>query len=201
MERENRYIVIKRSDLKATLASNRISKTDMADLIELAERVKTQRFVDSKAELETVVVERDWPEYERVWKMIEARVNMENQHEAIDLNGGVMLLASRICQACIQDAHEEGYDIEAGMFGPHLSKEMVEINNWRKKAELFDRLRELMGHIQDGSDKVVKLSQDDATQNYHVSVGSGTSFDYGFSLEQAILRAIESNRPRTSEGR
>lgn len=57
-EREERFIVIKRKDL---------SLFQSGALWELMEchRIKS---------VDAVVVERDWPEYETVWQMIEARV-------------------------------------------------------------------------------------------------------------------------------
>lgn len=57
-ERENRYIVIKRKNMHADL---------LYALQSWMERVDVPG-------IECVVVEKDWPEYEPVWKMIEARV-------------------------------------------------------------------------------------------------------------------------------
>lgn len=187
MERENRYIVIKRSDLKAALASNRISKTDMADLIELAERVRTQRFVDSKAELETVVVERDWPEYELVWKMIASRVDHgDKQFEKVP--DSCRMVANQICQAVIMDEAGEGCDLSAGLIGENLTAVIMQIDQWRRRSEQFQMIINLMGDIQDGSDVTVKLFQDDATHTYHVAVGKNGS-EWGNSLAEALAKA------------
>ena len=112
MEREERYVVLKIKDIEHFLST---SQKD--DLHDIRGTIDAYRRMTKKGELKAVVVESDWPEYETVWKMIEARVNMENQHQAIKLNEGVMRLATLIAQACVKDAHEEGYDIEAGMFG------------------------------------------------------------------------------------
>lgn len=62
-ERENRYIVIKRSDLKKVPVAYRSSMiTPMFNLLpHLPNR-------------ECLVIESDWPEYEPVWQMIERRV-------------------------------------------------------------------------------------------------------------------------------
>lgn len=191
MEREERYIVLKKSDLKAAVASGRLLPEDLDEINNLQASLTTQRFLDGKKPFECVVVEHDWPEYEPVWKMIEARVNMENQHQAIKLNEGVMHLATLIAQACVQDAHEEGYDIEAGMFGPNLSKILVDANEWRKKAELLGKLRETMGYIQNGTDQVVHIFQDDATRSYMVTVGTGVNRQgvSAPSFETSILMA------------
>jgi hypothetical protein len=203
MEREERYYIIKKSDLKAALDAKRLTQTDFQDLQETLARLRTQRFVDDKQPLKAVVVEADWPEYERVWKMIEARVNMENQHDAvrhsenhISLSEGVLLFARMLVEAAIQDEHEEGYDLTAGLFGPHLSKLMVQVNEWRKKAELFDMLTELMGYVQNGTDGIITLSQDDATLTHWVShrTAGKTNYDwqeYGPSLQAAIKLAHE----------
>ena len=187
MERENRYIVIKRSDLKAALASNRISKTDMADLIELAERVRTQRFVDSKAELETVVVERDWPEYELVWKMIASRVDHgDKQFEKVP--DSCRIVANQICQAVIMDEAGEGCDLSAGLIGENLTAVIMQIDQWRRRSEQFQMIVNLMGYVQNGTETTVKLFQDDATMDYHVVVGDKDS-EWGRTLAEALAKA------------
>ena len=187
MERENRYIVIKRSDLKSALASNRISKTDMANLIELAERLRTQRFVDSKAELETVVVERDWPEYEMVWKMIASRVDHgDKQFEKVP--DSCRMVANQICQAVIMDEAGEGCDISAGLIGENLTAVIMQIDQWRRRSEQFQMIVNLMGYVQNGTDTIVKLFQDDATMDYHVTVGENES-EWGRSLAEALAKA------------
>jgi hypothetical protein len=62
-ERENRYIVIKRSDLKKVPVTYRSTMiTPMFNLLPHLPR------------RECVVVESDWPEYEIVWAMIEHRM-------------------------------------------------------------------------------------------------------------------------------
>lgn len=58
-EREDRYIVIKRTDLSA------IEQQVLLGWLS-SSRIKTR---------EGLVIESDWPEYEPVWKMIEDRVS------------------------------------------------------------------------------------------------------------------------------
>lgn len=58
-EREDRYIVIKKSDLR--FAESRL----LQSLIEQC-KIKTRQ---------GLVIESDWPEYELAWKMIEDRVS------------------------------------------------------------------------------------------------------------------------------
>lgn len=75
MQREDRYIVIKRKE-----AARHLSDAEQQQLTELCEKVhrgRTER--DGKAGLACVVVERDWPEYEPVWAMLQQRVNSEGQ--------------------------------------------------------------------------------------------------------------------------
>lgn len=198
MEREDRYIVLKKSDLKAAVASGRLLPEDLDEINNLQASLTTQRFLDGKKPFECVVVEHDWPEYERVWKMIEARVNMENQHDAvrhsenhISLSEGVLVFARLMVEAVIQDENEEGFDLTAGLFGPHLSQLMVQVNEWRKKAELLGKLRETMGYIQNGTDQVVHIFQDDATRSYMVTVGTGVNRQgvSASSFETSILMA------------
>jgi hypothetical protein len=197
MEREERYIVIKKSDIKYALYHGSLIGSDIDTLNCTLEVLNLERHRRGKADLKTVVVEHDWPEYERVWKMLEARVNMENQHDAvrndvntIKLNEGVLVFARLLTQAVIQDEHEEGYDLTAGLFGPNLSQLMVEVNKWRKKAEMFDMIRNLMGYVENGTDTSVTLFQDDATRWFTVAIGRSheRKGESAPSLEEAIRR-------------
>ncbi|MNJ26555.1 hypothetical protein D3C77_210420 [compost metagenome] len=65
-EREARYLVIKLSKLDAGYATGEL----YADA-ELAKKIEK---LASSALIDCVVIEKDWPEYEPVWSMIEARV-------------------------------------------------------------------------------------------------------------------------------
>jgi hypothetical protein len=62
-QREDRYIVIKRSDLKKVPVAYRSHLVD--PMFSLLSHLPRREFV---------VVESDWPEFEPVWRMIEARV-------------------------------------------------------------------------------------------------------------------------------
>lgn len=195
MEREERYVVLKIKDIEHFLST---SQKD--DLHDIRRTIDAYRRMTKKGELKAVVVESDWPEYERVWKMIEARVNMENQHDAvrhsenhISLSEGVLVFARLMVEAVIQDEHEEGYDLSAGLFGPHLSQLMVQVNEWRKKAELFDMIRNLMGYIENGTDTSVTLFQDDATRWFTVAIGRSheRKGESAPSLEAAIRKMYD----------
>lgn len=72
MEREDRYIVIKRKDAEAYLSDGL-----KADLDRVCDAISERREADGRHPMECVVVECDWPEYERVWDMIKARVDGE----------------------------------------------------------------------------------------------------------------------------
>ena len=69
MKRENRYIVIKRKDAEAAL-----DKGQLEQLNGLSSVVSANRKKAGKLELNCVVVESDWPEYEPTWAAIEARI-------------------------------------------------------------------------------------------------------------------------------
>jgi len=68
-KREDRYMVIKYND------AQHLSLTDNAHLSRIGKRLERFRAEHRKPPLHCVVVESDWPEYEPVFKMIEARVN------------------------------------------------------------------------------------------------------------------------------
>ncbi len=70
MNRESRYLVIKRKDMEAALTDS------MRHVLQsLTRRVEDYRRANGKPDLECVVVERDWPEYEPTWLAIERRVD------------------------------------------------------------------------------------------------------------------------------
>lgn len=67
--REERYYVLKISDMRKYLS---IEKQEVVRSI--AEKLNAGRIVDKKNVLQAVVIESDWPEYDAVWQMIEARM-------------------------------------------------------------------------------------------------------------------------------
>ena len=72
MERETRYLVFKITDL------HKLS-TGMQDVLGVIARdVRAVRAARGKGDLECVVVEKDWPEYDETWWKIAARVDAEN---------------------------------------------------------------------------------------------------------------------------
>ncbi|MDC3312709.1 hypothetical protein OAV22_02105 [Flavobacteriaceae bacterium] len=72
MNRENRYEVLKISDV-----SEALNAEEKEALIHITETVAAWRERNGKIPLSCVVVESDWPEYEFVWGMIEDRVTGE----------------------------------------------------------------------------------------------------------------------------
>ena len=68
-KREERYIVFKMSDMV-----EHFTTTEALHLARLYEIQRVGRKEAGKSELECVVVEKDWPEYEPTWQAIEARV-------------------------------------------------------------------------------------------------------------------------------
>lgn len=72
-KREERYYVLKISDMKKYLSAE---KQDAVRAV--AEKLNAGRVVDGKTVFQAVVIEHDWPEYEPVWRMIEARMKAAN---------------------------------------------------------------------------------------------------------------------------
>jgi len=66
--RENRYTVLKNTDLKI------LSMFEQDVLYNILDKISRHRRDSGKNPLSCVVVESDWPEYEKVWEMIEERV-------------------------------------------------------------------------------------------------------------------------------
>ena len=187
MEREARYYVYKISDVKAALKVGRLTNTDEQYLLNLLETLNTQRYVTDNKPLETVVVERDWPEYELVWKMIASRVDHgDKQFEKVP--DSCRMVANQICQAVIMDEAGEGCDLSAGLIGENLTAVIMQIDQWRRRSEQFQMIVNLMGYVQNGTETTVKLFQDDATMDYHVTVGENES-EWGRSLAEALAKA------------
>jgi hypothetical protein len=67
-KREERYVVFKVTDAIKYLNDSERETLDM-----IHARMSLGRAIAGKPELTVVVVESDWPEYEGVWKSIEAR--------------------------------------------------------------------------------------------------------------------------------
>lgn len=74
MKREDRYLVLKRSNIEAAEKEGYISPAERGLLYHIAGKVAFSRYGESKPELKCVVVESDWPEYEHVWELIRLRV-------------------------------------------------------------------------------------------------------------------------------
>ena len=86
-KRKERYIVFKISDVVEHLTT-----TEALHLARLYEIQRVGRKKAGKSELECVVVEKDWPEYEPTWRAIEVR--MTGAQQAPD--GSAVQTAARI---------------------------------------------------------------------------------------------------------
>lgn len=185
----DRYTIIKNSD--ALLA---LDEQDSNDLNRIMRKIARYREKRSAIPFECVVVEHDWPEYEPVWNAIEQRV--DGPHPLPAMNKDVRSLADAISQAVLADEIAEGCDISAGMFRPVFSQLVFQLAETKRKSQLFDQLRDLMGHVENGTDGIITLFQDDATLSYWVSHRTSGRKEndwqeYGRSLEQAIRNAFE----------
>lgn len=69
-EREQRYVVFKLADMRRFLTFDEIQAIHVA-----AMKLAAYRHQAGKPDLECVVVESDWPEYEPTWQAIEARTS------------------------------------------------------------------------------------------------------------------------------
>lgn len=73
MNRENRYLVVKRKDILEHLSASEERQLGL-----LVEKICEGRKQQGKKDLECVVVESDWPEYDETWMAIAARVDAEH---------------------------------------------------------------------------------------------------------------------------
>ena len=65
--RENRYVVLKATDLQAV----GLTEVELDLLKAVCQKVDQYRRESGKPDMECVVVEKDWPEYEPTWQAIE----------------------------------------------------------------------------------------------------------------------------------
>jgi hypothetical protein len=96
MQREDRYIVIKKSDIESAIQSEDLTKQEAWNLKTIARLVDHGRESRGKQRLECVVVESDWPEYEPVWNMIAARVDGSPGQQAKPVKFALSTLDGRI---------------------------------------------------------------------------------------------------------
>lgn len=74
MERELRYCVLKISDMAEALSFEEIHI--LHQMYDKVRRYREQRLAEP---LECLVIEKDWPEYEPTWAIIEARVDRQQK--------------------------------------------------------------------------------------------------------------------------
>jgi len=79
MKREERYIVLKLTDLDAAL-----TPPARECLERLCDLVALQRALTGKRPFQAVIIEDDWPEFEPVWGMLERRVDGANHGSKCD---------------------------------------------------------------------------------------------------------------------
>jgi hypothetical protein len=91
--REDRYIVIKRSDL------DKMSPLDRDVALSNLEHVAALLFVWNAPERKCLVIESDWPEYEPAWQMIERRMAGQPPVTAAEELDAVLHWRSRHAQA------------------------------------------------------------------------------------------------------
>ncbi|QEI24922.1 hypothetical protein HWC41_gp030 [Salmonella phage SE24] len=85
MEREERYVVIKLSDIEKAIELGHITQSNFTTLEHILSKLWYSLAQRGKEDLKTVVVEHNWPEYEEVWKMLENRVEFEQaRQEEVD---------------------------------------------------------------------------------------------------------------------
>jgi hypothetical protein len=63
--------VLKNKDIAAYLTDEERERLD-----DICRKINHGRLLDGKDTIQCVVVEHDWPEYEEVWAMLEARVHL-----------------------------------------------------------------------------------------------------------------------------
>lgn len=125
--REERYIVIKRSHHSA----------------EQLDQLGDAMFLSGIGQVRAVVVEADWPEYEPVWQMIEARVTGKPRPADSDVIGKLVEAARHLCFNFLLDER----DNERFCVGAEHHKAIVELF---EALEEGDTAREALALSQTG---------------------------------------------------
>ena len=76
----------------------------------------------------------------------------------------------------------------------HMTKRDRIVTELERKADLFNKIQNLMGYVGNGTDTTVKMYQDDATREYCVQVGSRWYYD--INLSDAIEAAHADQEPK-----
>lgn len=76
-KRELRYVVFKLKDMEKYLTEG-----ERNGIMCIGEEIDSCRAYDGKPQLNAVVVEQDWPEFDMVWRAIEDRMNAESENIA-----------------------------------------------------------------------------------------------------------------------
>lgn len=125
MKREERYLVLKVSDINRYL--NPVAQKTLSDIAHLINGVRRSQ---ARGELKCLVVEKDWPEYEHVWELIRLRVEKatippETVQSVVDApgvdaalraftedatNDNAFFLVLAIMEACLPRAMESDAD-------------------------------------------------------------------------------------------
>jgi hypothetical protein len=107
-QREDRYIVIKRTDAYKALTAHQLM-----DLSTIGEAVIAHRRANQKPDLVCLVIESDWPEYEPTWKAIEERMSLPEAPAPLggekgegfkDRLIGTLKIGAEIGEHCIPEA-------------------------------------------------------------------------------------------------
>jgi len=135
-KREERYLVVKLKDLQVAApgensGGQRIREWLQRDMRGFANHyAEFRKNVLRKPDLECVVVEKDWPEYEVVWALIEARMT-GNPNRLIALDDDFTRMLGDIAQAV--DVISSGV-LELTADEKAQAKELVDrLYNWAQK--------------------------------------------------------------------
>ena len=80
MIRENRYFVLKKTDMKC------LNREEKWMLKQIANKVHRNRLLNKKGPLVAAVVEGDWPEWDMVWASVAKRVDHEEALKKINID-------------------------------------------------------------------------------------------------------------------
>lgn len=123
MKREERYAVFKYADIDVAL-----SDSDKLLLSAVMNKIDRYRKEQGKEPIKGVVVEHDWPEYEQVWKMIETRVDREENNRKFET---MLDNKERLGYFFVVETHQGKFLITSNA---HSAKRLRDYNGYEYRA-------------------------------------------------------------------
>lgn len=124
MEREERYLVIKRKDI-----ANYLTPEDKCRMAHITNDIDQGRQADDKPPLVCAVIESDWPMYEQTWKAVEDWVDGKSDSSDDWLSGFEQLAKDLVEEAEAHFWTSQKFEMKADNCKEAARKVRMKIDN------------------------------------------------------------------------